>query len=183
MFCKLARLFRIFHELLVPPSHVGVTSSVHLVPVNPVEDNLEEGFTFELQRGVRLTGDLPHAGHSAVSQLSGGQRAMLGLAFVFAVLTTNAPGAVVSRLSSSRTPDISRLLCAGSTGGGNPVYLLDEVDAALDETNQKLVSKVIIALFNSNSQVLCVSHHSEFQKYATSTIPVLMQQDGFSKIG
>jgi chromosome segregation ATPase len=111
---------------------------------------------------------------------------MLGLAFVFAVLTINAPASVVSalpRAGSCGRVDLSRLLDGEDTGTGNPVYLLDEVDAALDETNQKLVSRAVVALFKGHGQVLCVSHHGEFQKCAGATISVIMQADGSSKIG
>lgn len=245
VFVKLRTLFRFFHRLLVPSTGHGTNepSIVELVPVmggscsedsksvqrtidtcgivgQNREEDLENGFTFQLLRGgsktktktksKASTADINVGGDAAssllisaaMSELSGGQRAMLGLSFVFAVLTINAPSSMISILDKSDTRsgagsgsgprinsslgsdvDLSQLLAAPTGARRNPVYLLDEVDAALDETNQKLLSRVIIALFRSRSQVLCVSHHPEFQKNATSTIPVLMQEDGFSKIG
>jgi chromosome segregation ATPase len=62
----------------------------------------------------------------------------------------------------------------------SPLYLLDEIDAALDETNQMAVAQLIRAIFSS-SQVLCVSHHKDFQLAGTSLIDVFMK-DGKSII-
>jgi ABC-type dipeptide/oligopeptide/nickel transport system ATPase subunit len=111
----------------------------------------------------------------STDELSGGQLALLGLSFVFAA-------ALYKR---------------------SPLYLLDEVDAALDESNQRTVGAVIARIFgeiNSEtapptgksknrttlpaaraSQVICVSHHSSLQQQASATIQVEMH-DGVSKI-
>jgi len=63
----------------------------------------------------------------------------------------------------------------------SPLYLLDEIDAALDETNQLAVAQLIRVIFSSSSQVLCVSHHKDFQSSGSSTIDVFMK-DGKSII-
>ena len=81
-----------------------------------------------------------------ISTLSGGQKALLGISFVFA-----------SALSKH-----------------SPLYLLDEIDAALDETNQHIIGKIIRNIFN-NYQVLCISHHNDFQKQALNKIPIIMK--------
>jgi chromosome segregation protein len=67
-------------------------------------------------------------------ELSGGQKTLLNISFVFAL----------SRVQKS---------C---------FYIIDEVDAALDEVNQKIVGKAIRKIF-SDTQVLSISHNQSFQ--------------------
>ncbi len=81
--------------------------------------------------------------NSSISELSGGQKGLLSLSFVFS-------------------------LCAVRP---SPLYLLDEVDAALDEGNQEIVAKVI-AKFFQHSQVFCVSHHTAMQLHSDLLINV-----------
>eukprot|EP01041_Mallomonas_annulata_P005214 gene5214-10434_t len=92
------------------------------------------------------SGKLTTITHRGVQGLSGGQKALLGLAFVFA-------SALLKR---------------------SPLYLLDEVDAALDETNQQAVGKVIASIFDT-CQVICVSHHTGFQRQAQHSVPIIMR--------
>ena len=139
--------------------------------VRLVRCEAKEGLNIEL-----LSGN-PQGNH--IHQLSGGQRALLGLALVFAILKMNQ-----KHVGSSNTAlhDKSKRLLERTDDNHNPIYILDECDAALDEHNQKLVSTAIKKLFNNNTQVLCVSHHTEFQKLASSVIAVQMHADGYSRI-
>jgi ABC-type polar amino acid transport system ATPase subunit len=111
----------------------------------------------------------------STAELSGGQMALLGLSFVFA--------------------------CA--LNRRSPLYLLDEVDAALDESNQRTIGSIINKMFDAEvadmtsgtmetmgvsrstarngSQVICVSHHAGFQSQAKNVIRVTMR-DGQSII-
>ncbi|CAM9172353.1 unnamed protein product [Pylaiella littoralis] len=84
-------------------------------------------------------------------ELSGGQQALLGLALVLA-------------LSSYQVP---------------PLCLLDEVDAALDETNQAAAAR-LVALTFQNGQALCVSHHADFHRQSGQCVAVEMR-DGVSE--
>ena len=93
-------------------------------------------------------------GNSTIKSLSGGQQALLGLSFLFAL--------------------------AASNGNSSSVYILDEIDAALDESNQNLLACLITTRFKE-SQVICVSHHSAFH-YATNRIKVEKTSSGSSKI-
>ena len=119
----------------------------------------------------------------SIQQLSGGQRALLGLSLVFAILTLNQQH-VERVLKSAGGGSIKnqKQIPTENLGNSNPLYILDECDAALDEHNQKLVSSAINKLFHGKTQVLCVSHHAEFQKLATSVISVQMHADGYSRI-
>mmetsp|Transcript_16480 Transcript_16480/g.24805 ORF Transcript_16480/g.24805 Transcript_16480/m.24805 type:complete len:905 (+) Transcript_16480:908-3622(+) len=93
----------------------------------------------------------------SAEELSGGQQVLLGLAFMFA--------------------------CALTTR--SPIYLLDEVDAALDEGNQKAIAVSINSMFTYHStpqtslgatqQVVCISHNPIFQSQAATVISITMQ--------
>lgn len=126
----------------------------------PVGDKPEGGLVFKVVRSAHGAGGLS-AGvssddlcYSSVNELSGGQKGMVGLAFMLACCSLHHKPA--------------------------PLYILDEVDAAFDEANQKRVARLIGRVFK-NSQVLSVSHHSEFQLLAEHTISVCMK-DGQSEI-
>jgi len=142
-----------YFEQLVPGKRVD------LVKVD--ESSLEsKGFRFEVEyigldnesRGEKVgtvrgrRGGRDSVICRGVSELSGGQKALLSLAFVFA-LAVHRP---------------------------SPLYLLDEVDAALDETNQQAVAKVIASIFK-DSQVICISHHRDFQTSAMHSIVLQMK--------
>ena len=134
------RCCRYFGDL-APGKHVDLVA---------VGEKLEDGLKFIL---------LPDTGSSgtnaprSTSELSGGQRSLLGLAFIFA--------AALHRKS--------------------PLYLLDECDAALDEGNQSAIGAVIAKIFEKN-QVICVSHHVGFQQKAGNFVAVQMH-NGVSVIG
>ncbi|TMW68166.1 hypothetical protein Poli38472_007838 [Pythium oligandrum] len=111
------------------------------VDLLPVEENIEAGLVFD----VRSAGNGMHVQKStpATKELSGGQLTMLGMAYVFAL----------ARYSAS------------------PLYILDEIDAALDEHNQRLVVELVLEYF-SHSQVICISHHEAFHARAHQLIQV-----------
>ncbi|OQR99151.1 hypothetical protein ACHHYP_07261 [Achlya hypogyna] len=87
--------------------------------------------------------------HQATRELSGGQLTLLGLAFVFALAQYSA----------------------------SPVYVLDEIDAALDEPNQRAVADLVWRIFGQ-SQVFCISHHESVHAKATTLLRV--RKDGLS---
>ncbi|CAM9725385.1 unnamed protein product, partial [Ectocarpus sp. 12 AP-2014] len=85
-------------------------------------------------------------------ELSGGQQALLGLALVLALSSYQAP----------------------------PLCLLDEVDAALDETNQAAAARLVALTFREG-QALCVSHHADFHRQSGHCVAVEMR-DGVSRV-
>ena len=170
--------FHYFYCLLKSNNQRG--TEVNLVPdYDTARRDGIIGFRFEMTEVGSEQG-----GSMSAVELSGGQKALLGMALVFSILTMNAPRGVLDKLPSTggEATLVPLPCCSGGSGIGSPLYLLDEVDAALDESNQKLVARVIYDLFKTRCQVICISHHAEFQKYATSVIRVLMQADGCSQI-
>eukprot|EP00698_Gefionella_okellyi_P017974 TRINITY_DN5342_c0_g1_i2.p1 TRINITY_DN5342_c0_g1~~TRINITY_DN5342_c0_g1_i2.p1 ORF type:complete len:489 (-),score=139.16 TRINITY_DN5342_c0_g1_i2:85-1551(-) len=101
--------------------------------------------TAKIEQGVRFQVKNNEDGEwkDWVQELSGGQRTMLGLAFVFAVAKYRRA----------------------------PLYLLDEIDAALDELNSDLIAKLVRKVFKG-SQVISISHHDGFQRDANVLIHV-----------
>jgi len=97
----------------------------------------------DLGLGVKFVLVELNVSNLSINELSGGQKGLLSLAFVFALCNLRP----------------------------SPLYLLDEVDAALDEENQHMIAEVI-ANFFKHSQVLCVSHRIAMQSRSDSSICV-----------
>lgn len=86
---------------------------------------------------------------TSLGQLSGGQRTLVSLAMLLAV---------------ARAGNSSRL------------FLLDEVDAALDEHNQARAAALLKQLANASDggcQILCVTHNAAFQQVCDAYIQVV----------
>ena len=79
------------------------------------------------------------------SLFSGGQKTIIALCFLLAVSTIS--------------------------NTGNVFYLLDEVDAALDEANQASVAS-LVARALPQKQIICVTHHPAFKKLASKIFHV-----------
>ncbi len=107
-----------------------------------IDERLESGlkFSFRTTKNI-LFASAQDIEHREINELSGGQKALLGLAFVFACALVKS----------------------------QPLILMDEIDAALDENNQSIVSRIVSKLFKS-SCVFCVSHHPQFLANAAQTI-------------
>jgi chromosome segregation ATPase len=89
----------------------------------------------------RLAGvETPAVWKTSTNELSGGQRTLLGLAFVLSIAKYQP----------------------------SPVYILDEVDAALDEGNQARVASLVSQVLGHEQrcQTIAISHHADFQRGA-----------------
>ncbi|KAK9812833.1 hypothetical protein WJX72_004444 [[Myrmecia] bisecta] len=88
-----------------------------------------------------------------MGQLSGGQRTLLSLALI---------------------------LSAARAGSHTSLFLMDEVDAALDETNQRLVAALFKDVIASDGgcQVLCVTHNAAFQQICDTIVQVTRDANG-----
>ena len=116
----------------------------------------------ELEGGIALTiytasstsaGDAKSYGQQrSVKELSGGEKALVGLA----------------------------LTCALASFKQAPLYLLDEVDAPMDEHNQERAAEAVKACFRG-SQVLCVSHHAALQQNADQMLQLARDKGESSK--
>ncbi len=61
-----------------------------------------------------------------------------------------------------------------------PLYLFDEIDAALDEKNRAVISRLIKEMFASKAMVVIVSHHPELLEAASQVVHVTLDANGQS---
>ena len=106
-----------------------------------------------LQAGIEIEVSLPGKSVKRMSLLSGGERALIALAFLFAVFESRP----------------------------SPFYILDEVEAALDDINLNRFLK-LISSFGKASQLLIISHQKRTMEVADLLYGVTMQEGGSTKV-
>jgi chromosome segregation protein len=105
------------------------------------------------ETGIEISVQPPGKKMTALAALSGGERAMTASALIFALIAVKP----------------------------SPFYLLDEVDAALDDANVERLS-VKIREVSSTSQMLVVTHNKKTMELAQRMYGVTMQEPGVSSI-
>jgi chromosome segregation protein len=116
----------------------------------PPDDELEEAAT---EPGVEILAQTPGKRLQALTLLSGGERALTALAFIFAVQRVNP----------------------------SPFYVLDEVDAALDDANVNRFNKVLTRLAREQ-QFLIVTHNHSTMAQSEVLYGVTLGDHGISKM-
>lgn len=110
-------------------------------PLNPLESGLEIEVSLPGKRVKRL------------SLLSGGERSLVALAFLFAIFESRP----------------------------SPFYILDEVEAALDDINLNRFLRLITS-FGKRAQLLVISHQKRTMEVADLLYGVTMQEGGSTKV-
>jgi chromosome segregation protein len=105
------------------------------------------------ETGIEIAVQPPGKKMTPLTALSGGERAMTAAALIFALIRVKP----------------------------SPFYLLDEVDAALDDANVERLSAMIRELSN-DSQMLIVTHNKKTMELAARMYGVTMQEPGVSSI-
>ncbi|MED5330050.1 MAG: chromosome segregation protein SMC [Planctomycetota bacterium] len=105
-----------------------------------------------LETGVDIVAAPPGKDARSISLLSGGERTLTAVGLLFALFKTRP----------------------------SPVCLLDEVDAALDETNIDRFCRVLED-FLSQSQFVVVTHARRTMSYANALYGITMQEHGISR--
>ena len=113
---------------------------------------LEEGEDV-LESGIEIIAAPPGKDSRAITLLSGGERTLTAVGLLFALFRSRP----------------------------SPVSLLDEVDAALDETNIDRFCTVLED-FLAESQFVVVTHARRTMSYADTIYGVTMQEHGVSKV-
>jgi chromosome segregation protein len=111
----------------------------------------EEGM--EEKVGIEITAVPPGKKIRSISALSGGERTLTSLALLFAILSVNPA----------------------------PFILLDEVDAALDESNTKRFLKIVHEL-SKETQFIFITHNRETMKECDLIYGVTMDDTHVSKL-
>jgi chromosome segregation protein len=109
------------------------------------EDPLESGLEIEVRLGRK--------GHRRLAFLSGGEKALAGLAFLFALHLARP----------------------------TPFLVLDEVDAPLDDANLGRFLRLLDSL-RHQTQVLVVTHQKRTMERADSLVGVTLNPDGTSRV-
>lgn len=116
-----------------------------VTPGGPDGDPLDGGLEIEVRLGRK--------GHRRLAFLSGGEKALAGLAFLFALHLARP----------------------------TPFLVLDEVDAPLDDANLGRFLRLLDSL-RHQTQVLVVTHQKRTMQRADSLVGVTLNEDGSSRI-
>ncbi len=103
--------------------------------------------------GIEISANPPGKRVQSLTALSGGERTLTSLALLFAILSVNP----------------------------SPFVVLDEVDAALDESNTTKFIKILEDLAKK-TQFIIISHNRETMKCASSLYGVTMDESHISKL-
>ncbi|NNN19212.1 MAG: chromosome segregation protein SMC [Acidimicrobiaceae bacterium] len=106
-----------------------------------------------LQSGLEIEVSLPGKSVKKLSLLSGGERSLIALAFLFSIFEARP----------------------------SPFYILDEVEAALDDINLNRFLKLITS-FGKTSQLLIISHQKRTMEVADLLYGVTMPEGGSTKV-
>lgn len=105
------------------------------------------------QTGIEITVRLPGKRRQALSLLSGGERALVALALLFALLSARA----------------------------TPLCVLDEADAMLDETNVGRFCR-LLREYGSETQFIIITHNRGTMEMADALFGVSMAEEGVSQV-
>jgi chromosome segregation protein len=117
------------------------------------EINLEEDNELVFEQGIEIDVSLPHKKVKELNALSGGERSLTSIALLFAMSQVNPP----------------------------PFLVLDETDAALDESNSRKYGDMIEKL-SKHSQLIVVTHNRETMSRAGVLYGVTIGSNGASKL-
>ncbi|MCF7860468.1 AAA family ATPase, partial [Patescibacteria group bacterium] len=103
--------------------------------------------------GIEIQATPPGKKIQAISMLSGGERALTAIALICAIISANP----------------------------SPFVLLDEVDAALDESNSERLAQILDDL-STKTQFISITHNRALMKRASIIYGVTMKADGVSQL-
>ena len=116
-------------------------------------DSEENNDTDAKEAGLEIELTIPRKNIRGLDMLSGGERSLVSIAVLFALISVSPP----------------------------PFIVLDEVDAALDENNTKRFAN-LIKNFAKKSQFIIVTHNRATMASANVLYGVTMTSDGTSKL-
>jgi len=106
-----------------------------------------------IEEGLDIKVNLPKKKIRGLIMLSGGERALTSIALIFAISQVNPP----------------------------PFIILDETDAALDESNSKKYGD-LVEILSKHSQLILITHNRETMSRAGVIYGVTMGSSGISKL-
>ena len=142
----ISKEFENFFKILFGGGRAGISIENKKIQV-------DEDSEPEIRVGVAINLSLPHKKISSLDQLSGGERALISIALLFAISQITPP----------------------------PFLVLDETDAALDEANSRRYGDMIEELAKK-SQLIVVTHNRETMHRASTLYGVTMNTSGISAL-
>ncbi len=109
----------------------------------------EEG---NIDSGLVISAQPPDKDPAIIDSLSGGEKTLTAIAFVFAIQEYRP----------------------------SPFYVMDEIDAALDSTNSKILSE-LLKTYSEDAQLIFISHNNETVRHADRAYGISMD-DSISKV-
>lgn len=134
----------------------GGEASLFLTKESPKKSDLDDDFEEseeKLEEGLDIKVSLPKKKIRGLIMLSGGERALTSIALIFAISQVNPP----------------------------PFIILDETDAALDESNSKKYGD-LVSLLSKHSQLILITHNRETMSRAGIIYGVTMGSNGISRV-
>jgi chromosome segregation protein len=117
------------------------------------EESEDDEDDIEIEEGIDISINIPHKRVKGIHMLSGGERALISIALIFAMSQVNPP----------------------------PFLILDETEAALDEANSRRYGDMIENLAKK-SQLILITHNRETMSRAGILYGITMGGDGISKL-
>ncbi len=106
----------------------------------------------ENELGIEFNLEIPKKKISGLESLSGGERTLVSISILFAIVSAMKP----------------------------PFVILDEIDAALDESNSKRFSKILDEL-DDHTQFVIITHNRRTMECSQSLYGITMPEQGVSK--
>ncbi|MFA6135891.1 MAG: AAA family ATPase [Candidatus Paceibacterota bacterium] len=157
-FLRVNEEFHTFFRVMFGGGH----AKMKLIKKEISEEKIEDGVEIleketeeekEVPFGIDIDLSIPQKKITSLEMLSGGEKSLVSLAVLFALISVSPP----------------------------PFLVLDEADSALDEKNSKRFSD-LIKNFSSHSQFIIVTHNRVIMESADVLYGVTMDESGASKI-
>lgn len=133
------------------PRNVNLENAENGEAAEKVELSPEE--EEEREEGIEVNLSLPKKRINSLEMLSGGERSLVGIAALFALISVSPP----------------------------PFLVLDEIDAPLDERNARRFSEMLKE-FSKETQFIVVTHNRATMEAANVLYGVTLDADGTSKV-
>jgi len=131
-----------------PPKQVSDIEVDNELTPKEIQKEIEED-----KLGIEISVSLPKKKLKGLDALSGGEKSLVSIAALFALISVSPP----------------------------PFLVLDEIDAALDEQNTKRFAEILKS-FSKNTQFIIVTHNRYTMEVADVLYGVTMNPDGTSKV-
>ena len=120
---------------------------------NEIEEKNNEDEQKEILAGLEIDLNLPKKRITSLETLSGGEKSLVSIAALFALISISPP----------------------------PFLVLDEIDAALDENNSGRFAN-LIKEFSAKTQFIVVTHNRAVMETANALYGITTGEDGTSKV-